>query len=187
MKPVTRIKEYFGEGPLRNRRIALFVGMLLLANYLMFCLHAGIVPFDVFPCITVQESRVEKTLYLPSYSGEGLLAEERLFPSFDDEGEYVRYLVDQVCRGSRMENTASLVPVPVHVRKVWFYPAQGSSRQCIIDVDPGIVPADATLVKGSEKLFLEALEKNITTHVNGVSSVSLLVAGIPGGTIWSDQ
>jgi hypothetical protein len=88
-----------------------------------------------------------------------------------------------VAEGSWFENTSSNVPVNLLVKKVWFIKTD-NGRVCLIDILPVVIEKDITIVPGSEKMFIEALEKTIKENIPDIQSVLLTEGGVPGKKFW---
>jgi len=103
----------------QNRTIVLVLSLVLVADYLMICLHTGRNPIDIFPSIPVLDMRDEITVYVPSPEGK-MLKETRLVDISDDEELYAKRLVHFVTSGSAFENTRIMTPIQGNVRKIWI-------------------------------------------------------------------
>ncbi len=163
----------------KNRFLVLFISLLLIFDYLVFCLHAGKNIFDIFPSFPVLDSREERIIYLPDTDGKTIFEERRKIEITDDNDELVRLLFKIVVKGSLFENTAMAAPLDTYVRKVWF-----CGDQCVIDVGLSTLPDTFNVLPGSEENFRRALEKTITENIPSVKTVLLLERGIPNKNLW---
>jgi len=57
-------------------------------------------------------------------------------------------------------------------------------RICVIDLSPVILEKEINVVKGSEQMFRESLEKTITENIPGIKKVILLEKGVPFKKLW---
>ena len=60
----------------------------------------------------------------------------------------------------------------------------GEGKVCVIDLSPATLEKDMNVVKGSEQMFKESLEKTITENVPGIKKVILLEKGVPFRKLW---
>lgn len=169
----------------RTRRIILMFAFLFFLDYLMYCLHTDKNIVDIFPEITPLEQGKTVRVYLPDLDGVTIIAERRSIPKYDSDEKTARVLFEMVVKGSVFDNTSMAAPSGLLLRKVWIYgkPA-GKSRTCIFDLEPVELGAKTPVVKNSEALFKQALEKTVTENIPSVKTVMLLEKGVPGTPIW---
>ena len=87
--------------------------------------------------------------------------------------------------GSQFENTMLNVPARFIIKKIWIVDSEnGGGKTCLIDLMPVIIDKDVVVVKGSEQMFREALEKTIIETVPGINRVILLEKGVPDKKLW---
>ncbi len=163
----------------RYRKILLFVSVLCIIDYLAFSYLAHNNVFDIFPSIPVIDTRDQVNVYLPDLQTDRMLKETRLIKRSDDMSVQVRQLVKTVARGSKYENTSVIVPVDLHIRKVWL---EGDS--CIIDFELSRIAGNSPVIDGSEKAFLTAVNKTISENIKSITRVVFLENGIPGKRMW---
>jgi hypothetical protein len=163
----------------RNRFLVLFITLLFLFDYLVFCYHTEKNPFNIFPSIPILEDKKLINVYLPYLDGQSILKESRRVSVIDNDQGFVRLLFKIVVKGSYYENTAAVVPVDIVIRGVWIY--EGS---CIIDLALAAVVDNVEVIPGSESTFRRALEKTITENIPTIERVIILERGIPGKNIW---
>jgi hypothetical protein len=97
----------------------------------------------------------------------------------------VKKLFSLVAAGSYYENNALNVPVKYTIKKVWITGTEsGDGRICAIDLMPAILGKDIKVVKNSEVLFRESLEKTIVENVPGIKKVIVLEKGVPFRKLW---
>jgi hypothetical protein len=163
----------------RNRFLVLFITLLFLFDYLVFCYHTEKNPFNIFPSIPILEDKKLINVYLPYLDGQSILKESRRVSVIDNDQGFVRLLFKIVVKGSYYENTAAVVPVDIGIRGIWIY--EGS---CIIDLALAAVVDNVAVIPGSENTFRRALEKTITENIPSIERVIILERGIPGKNIW---
>ena len=163
----------------RYRQLLLFVSILCIIDYLAFSYMADNNVFDIFPSIPVIDTRDEINVYLPDLQPERIMKETRLIKRSNDISVQVRQLVKIVARGSKYENTSIIVPVDIHIRKVWL---EGDT--CIIDFELSSITGNSPVIDGSEKAFLTAVNKTISENIESISRVVFLESGIPGKRMW---
>jgi len=178
---VTRLKErYEAMGSIeKTRTLVLVISLLLIMDYLFFCYHTGKNVFDVFPSIPVLDSREEINVFLPDDTAQNIISEKRRILIQDDPNEFARSLFNIVVKGSRFENTSNIVPIRMHIRKVWIF-----ENNCYIDVSHARLKENVKVIEGSEDSFRKALEKTITTNIPSIKHVTMLVSGIPDMRMW---
>lgn len=169
----------------RNRIVLLALSSLFMLDYIMFSYHIDKNIFDIFPSIPVLESKKTVNIYIPSEGCKEIVAEKReIYSGLEDES-LVRRLFDLVADGSYFENTSENVPVNFLIKKIWMVNAEnGDGKICIIDLSPVIVEKDINIVKGSENMFKESLEKTINENIPGIKKVILLEKGVPFRRLW---
>jgi len=165
----------------KTRYIILILGLLFLADYLMFCGLTQKNVFDIIPSIPKLLEKKKGVVYLVSIDAKQIITEERNIPKFNNKDSFVKHLFKIVVYGSRFDNTSQIVPLKMFVRKVWFHKA-GNKMHCYIDVDPGDITSD--IIPNSEKQFMVALNKTIKKNIPEITSVSLLDKGIPVAALW---
>lgn len=177
------LETFEGENKKEKQRVILvFIGTLVLVNYLLFCLHSEKNVFNIFPSFPVLDSKKEVTVYFSDLKALKMLKEKRMIPSFNSNELYAKYLFNLVVKGSHFENTSMLVPIKLFVRKVWI--DTKSTNTCIFDVEPIILPDKFTFIKGSEKIFKNALQKTISENISGIQKIIILEKGIPHRGLW---
>ncbi|HQO02217.1 MAG TPA: GerMN domain-containing protein [Spirochaetota bacterium] len=178
---VTRLKErYDAMGRTeRTRTLVLGISLMLILNYLLFCYHTDKNIFDIFPSIPVLDSRQEIQVYLPDDTAQKIISEKRRILINDDQIDYVRTLFNIVVKGSQFENTSNVVPIAIHIRKVWIW-----ESNCYIDISHARLKENAKSIEGSEAAFKKALEKTITANIPSIKHVTMLVSGIPDMRMW---
>ena len=158
----------------------LFVSILCIVDYLAFSYLSDNNVFDIFPSIPVIDTREEIYVYLPDLHQAGeLLKETRLIKRSNDVDVQVRQLVKLVAHGSKYENTSIIVPVDLHIRKIWV-----EGETCIVDFELSRISDNSPVIDGSEKAFLTAVNKTISENIENVSHVVFLDGGIPGKRMW---
>ena len=172
----------------RRRVLIIALSLLLVTDYLMFCLHIEKNIFDIFPSIPLLDEKRTVTVYLPTIEGNSFLEEKIDIPIFDTSEEIAKYLFDKVKSGSQKENTRMIVPNQINVREIWMAKNELSTGSntytCIIDVDSNILLEKSIVIKGSEENFRKALSKTIISVIPTVKSVVLLEKGIPDKQLW---
>lgn len=169
----------------RNRILILALSALFVLDYMMLSYHIDKNIFDIFPNIPVLESRKTVNIYIPSEGCKEILSEKREIYSGLEEESLVRRLFDLVADGSYFENTSENVPVNFLIKKVWLVDGEnGEGKVCVIDLSPATLEKDMNVVKGSEQMFKESLEKTITENIPGIKKVVLLEKGVPFRKLW---
>ena len=169
----------------RNRILLLALSALFVLDYMMLSYHIDKNIFDIFPSIPVLENRKTINIYIPSEGCKEILAEKReIYSNLEDES-LVRRLFDLVADGSYFENTSENVPVDFLIKKIWLVDGEnGEGKICVIDLSPATLEKDMNVVKGSEQMFKESLEKTITENLPGIKKVILLEKGVPNRKLW---
>ncbi len=166
------------------RLMALVVAGVFLLNYAMYSYHTDKNVLDIFPSLPLLEKTKEVTVYLPALDGKSILTEKRSVPVFDSDENYAYHLFKTVEDGSIYDNTSLMVPVEIFIKKVWFNKSKGTGIDCVFDVETPFQEPDAAVIKGSEVLFMKALEKTIRTNIPSVKRVYVLENGVPGKPLW---
>lgn len=183
----TEIKENYNSKDKKEKtRIAvLALSSLLFLDYVMFSYSVESSIFDIFPSIPVIEDKIEINIYIPSEGAAEIINEKREIHSNLEEEVLVKKLFSLVAAGSYYENTALNVPVKYTIKKIWITDMEsGDGRICAIDLMPAILGKDIAVVKNSETLFRESLEKTILENVTGIKKVMLLEKGVPFRKLW---
>ncbi|HNX23391.1 MAG TPA: GerMN domain-containing protein [Spirochaetota bacterium] len=169
----------------KNRILILALSALFVLDYMMLSYHIDKNIFDIFPSIPVLEDKKTVNIYIPSEGCKEILAEKReIYSDLEDES-LVRRLFDLVADGSYFENTSENVPVNFLIKKIWLVDGEsGEGKVCVIDLSPAILEKDMNVVKGSEQMFKESLEKTITENIPGIKKVILLEKGVPFRKLW---
>lgn len=169
----------------RNRIAILFFSSIMFFNYLMFSYHIESNIFDIFPSIPVIEDRVTINIYIPSEGAAEIISEERVIHEGLPDEILVKKLFSLVAAGSFYENTALNVPAKYTIKRIWITEVDsGRGKICAIDIMPEMLGSDITVVKGSEKLFRESLEKTIIENIPGITDVIILENGVPFRRLW---
>jgi hypothetical protein len=169
----------------RNRIVLLAISSLFILDYIMFSYHVNKNIFDIFPSIPVLEQKKKVNIYIPSEGCKEIISEKRQVYSNLENENLIRRLFDLVARGSYYENTSENVPVNFLIKMIWLVNDEtGSGKICIIDLSPVILDKDITVVKGSEQMFRESLEKTIVENIPGIKKVMILEKGIPYKKLW---
>ena len=168
-----------------NRIYILTAASLFLFIYIMFSYHIDKNIFNIFPSIPLLENKKTINIYIPSEGCKEILTEEReIYSKLEDES-LIERLFKLVCDGSYFENTAENVPVDFLIKKIWIIDREnGDGKVCVIDLSPIILDKDIHVVKGSEQMFKDALEKTITTNIPEIKRVILLEKGVPFRKLW---
>jgi hypothetical protein len=169
----------------RNRRLILVFAGIFIADYLMYCLHTSKNIVDIFPEIPSLAQEKKVSVYLPALDGTTIIRETRAIPVYDSEEKTAKLLFEIVVKGSIFDNTSMAVPAGLFVRKVWIHGSGAGNRKvCIIDLEPAELRPSAVVIKNSERLFLQAVEKTITGNIPTIKSVQVLEKGVPGMKLW---
>lgn len=169
----------------RRRIMLLSLSSLFFFCYLMICLLIDKNIFDIFPPVpAIKESR-RITIYIPSEGAAGIIAEQRKVYSDLEDDKLVHRLFYLVAAGSAFENTTSNVPARLIIKTIWIVDSEdGQGKTCLIDIMPVILDKDIIIVKGSEQMFRDALEKTVVENVPGIKKVILLEKGVPYRKLW---
>lgn len=168
-----------------NRVMFLSISGLCFFAYLMLCLLTGKNVFDIFPPVPALQENRKITIYIPSEGCTGIIQEQRRVFSDLEDDKLVHRIFYLVAAGSQYENTLSNVPAKFIIKKIWIVDSEdGDGKTCLIDLMPVIIEKDVVVVKGSEQIFREALEKTIAENVPGIKKVILLEKGVPCKKLW---
>ena len=169
----------------RNRIMLLSLSALSFVTYLMICLLIDKNILDIFPPLPVIETNRKITIYIPSDGAGEIIAEKRTVYSGLDDEKLVHRLFYLVATGSAFENTMSNVPADFLIKKIWIVPAEdGQGKVCLIDLMPVQLEKEIAVVKGSEQMFRDALERTITENIPDIKKVILLEKGVLGKSLW---
>jgi len=158
----------------RTRFLVLFISLVLIGDYLMFCYHTDKNIFNIFPPIPRLDTRSDISIYVPDKDARELMKESRKIQVPDGKDVYAGMLYRMVARGSIFDNTSHIVPVKTFVRHVWI-----GETECVIDIDFHAAKDRIESVPGSDLAFQKALEKTITENIPGISTVRVLLNGVP--------
>ena len=158
----------------RTRFLVLFISLVLIGDYLMFCYHTDKNIFNIFPPIPRLDTRSDISIYVPDKDARELMKEPRKIQVPDGKDVYAGMLYRMVTRGSIFDNTSHIVPVKTFVRHVWI-----GETDCVIDIDFHAAKDRIESVPGSDVAFRKALEKTITENIPGISTVRVLLNGVP--------
>lgn len=169
----------------KNRIILLALSFLFILDYMMVSYHIDKNIFDIFPSIPVLADRKTVNIYIPSEGCREILMEKReIYSDLEDES-LVQRLFNLVADGSYFENTSENVPVNFLIKKIWIVNNEnGDGRICVIDLSLAALEKDINIVKGSEQMFKESIEKTIIENVHGVKKVIILEKGVPFRKLW---
>ena len=169
----------------RNRVMLLSVSGLCLFGYLMICMLTDKNVFNIFPPVPAIKETKKINIYIPSESCTEIIQEERRVFSDLKDDKLVHRIFYLVAAGSRFENTMSNVPAKFIIKKIWIVDSEeGDGKTCLIDLMPVIIEKEIVVVKGSEQMFRDALEKTIIENVPGIKKVILLEKGVPYKKLW---
>ena len=163
----------------RNRFLMISLSLLLLLDYLLFCYISNRNPLMILPSLPLLEDKKTINIYIPDIDGKSIIKESRNISIPEDNEGYAKLLVNKIIKGSNIENTSISVPVELFIRKIWFY-----KNTCIIDIIPSMHNKETKIIPGSEKIFIESLEKTITENIPSVKKITVLERGIPGRSLW---
>ena len=163
----------------RNRFLMISISLLILLDYLLFCFISNRNPLMVLPSIPIIENKKTVNVYVPDTDGKNIIKELRSISIPENTEGYARLLIEKVIKGSNIENTSIAVPVELFIRKIWF-----NNETCIIDFIPSIQDKETNIIQGSEKVFVESIEKTITGNIPSVKKIAILDNGIPGRNLW---
>jgi hypothetical protein len=169
----------------KTRIVVLALSSLLFLDYVMFSYHVESSIFDIFPSIPVIEDKVSINIYMPSEGASEIISESREIYNNLEEEVLVKKLFSLVAAGSFYENTALNVPIKYTIKKIWITNLDsGEGKLCAIDLMPEILDKDISVVKNSEALFRESLEKTILENVPEIKKVMVLEKGVPYRKLW---
>ncbi len=158
----------------RTRFLVLFISLVLIGDYLMFCYHTDKNIFNIFPPIPRLDTRSDISIYVPDKDAKELMKESRKIQIPERKDVYAGMLYRMVARGSMFDNTSHIVPVKTFVRHVWI-----GETDCVIDIDFHAAKDGFDSVPGSDIAFQKALEKTIAENMPGISTVRVLLNGVP--------
>lgn len=168
-----------------NRVMFLSISGLCFFAYLMLCLLTEKNVLDIFPPVPAIKENRKINIYIPSEGCTGIIQEQRRVFSDLENDKLVHRIFYLVAAGSQYENTMSNVPAKFIIKKIWIIDNEsGDGKICLIDLMPVILEKEIVVVKGSEQMFREALEKTIIENVPGIKKVILLEKGVPGKILW---
>lgn len=180
--PVRRIRAElvdYPKGKERNRRLIVFFAALCVFDYMAYSYHTDKNLFDIFPPIPSLGSQMRAPVFFPSLDGSTIVQEMRMIPRFEEEENTARCLFETVVEGRRFANTAAAVPVEMILRNVWIRRGpKGAPSVCVFDIEPVMVAPGAEVIKNSEALFRQALEKTVRRNIPGVERVLVLEKGV---------
>lgn len=184
-KRYNSVKEgYYSKNKKERTRIAILaLSSILFFDYLFFSYQVESSIFNIFPSIPVIENKIKINIYMPSEGAVEIISEEREIHGNLEEEVLVKKLFSLVAAGSFYENTALNVPVRYTIKKIWIA-EDVEGKLCAIDIMPAMLQRDITVVKNSETLFMESLEKTIVENVPGIKKVMVLEKGIPFRRLW---
>ncbi|MCX7678765.1 MAG: hypothetical protein N2316_06055 [Spirochaetes bacterium] len=157
----------------RSRFLVLFISLILLIDYGMFCYLTDKNVFNIFPTIPCLDSRRDIYIYLPDREAKSILKEKRKVLISQEKEVLATMLYHEVVRGSIFDNTAAVVPIKTFVRRAWVY-----GDTCVIDIDFEIAKTNISPLEGSFEAFSVALEKTLRENIPGVQKAYLLINGI---------
>ncbi|MCL1864468.1 MAG: GerMN domain-containing protein [Spirochaetes bacterium] len=168
-----------------NRIYILVTASIFLFIYIMFSYHIDKNIFNIFPSIPLLEDKTTINIYIPSEGCKEILTEKReIYSKLKDES-LIKRLFELVCAGSYFENTSENVPVDFLIKTIWIADEKnGEGKICVIDLSPIMLDKDIVVVKGSEQMFKDALEKTITSNMPEIKKVILLEKGVPFRKLW---
>lgn len=168
-----------------NRMLILGLSTVFILDYIMISYHIDKNIFNIFPSIPAIESKSGINIFIPSEGCREIISEKREINTDVDDEVLVKKLVALVAEGSYFENTSSNVPVKLLVKKIWLSEDEnGGGRVCLVDISPVILERDIPIIKGSEQMFRDALEKTVKENIPGITRVILLEKGVPGRKLW---
>ncbi len=178
-------KEYKSGKAGKQRVLIVAVSLVFVMDYMMFSYHTASSVFDIFPSIPALDNKKIVDIYIPSEGAEKIISEKReVNPELSGENLAKKFFA-LVAKGSFYDNTSSNVPVKLTVKKVWITDDEsGQGKVCLIDVMPVTLEKDSVVVKGSEKMFKDALEKTITSNMPDIKRVLILEKGVPLRKLW---
>ena len=179
---VRRVREELLDYPAgreRNRRLIILFAAIFIFDYAAYSYHTEKNVFDIFPSIPSLGSRRAVTVYLPSLDGATIDEETRTIPDFTDDEQTAKSLFESVVEGRLYENTSTVVPAELFLRKVWIRRDKGGRGVCVFDIEPVRLAPGASVIENSEALFRRALETTVRKNVPGIDSVLVLEKGAP--------
>lgn len=182
---INKIKEYRliirRDSRERNRLFLLIVSLMLILNYLLYCFHVEKNIFDIYPSFPVMDNREEITIFLPGVKGE-ILKETRLVELENSKEKIIEFIVAEIVRGSKYENTRMVVPIEFNIRKVWIH-----NSECYIDIRLEALNPETPVLPESESNFKKAVQKSITENFNDITTVNILENGISNRSLWENM
>lgn len=168
-----------------NRVMFLSVTGLCFFAYIMLCILTEKNVLNIFPPVPVIKENRIINVYMPSEKCTEIIREQRrVFSDLEDE-KLVHRIFYLVAAGSQYENTMSNVPARFIIKMIWIIDNEDcDGKTCLIDLMPVMIEKETAVVKGSEQMFREALEKTVVENVPGVKKVILLEKGVPGKRLW---
>jgi hypothetical protein len=158
----------------RNRFLVLFISLLLILDYFMFSYHINKNIFSIFPALPRIDFRSEINIYVPDKDAKNILKETRSVLVPREKEIYAGMLYRMIAKGSRFDNTSSIVPVKTYVRNVWI-----GEKRCVIDIDFESAKERIEPVENSETAFKKAVEMTIAENITGITQVHVLLNGVP--------
>ena len=168
----------------RNRIILLALSFLFVFDYVMVSYHIDKNIFNIFPSIPALDFKKTINIYIPSEGCKEIIAEKRKVYSGITEENLIHRLFDLVAEGSYYENTSENVPARFLIKKIWITDEDGDGKTCVIDLNPVILDKNINVIKGSEQMFRESLQKTIAENIPGIKKVMLLEKGVPFRKLW---
>lgn len=169
----------------RTRIVILVLSSILFFDYVLFSYQVESSIFNIFPSIPVIENKIKINIYIPSEGAAEIISEEREIHENLEEEVLVKKLFSLVAAGSFYENTALNVPARYTIKKIWLVETEDEEgKLCVIDIMPAMLEKDIKVVKNSETLFKESLEKTIVENVPGIKKVMVLEKGVPFRKLW---
>jgi len=169
----------------RKRILALVIGLFFIFDYFLFCALTDKNVFDIVPALPVFEEKKQIEIYLPSIDAKTLIKETREVPQFENDERYIAFLFQMILKGGLFENTSIIIPADLAVRKIWIRNGKDNNGSfCIIDIEPVTLKKGADIIKGSEDMFKQAVEKTIRENIKHIKRVFVLDRGIPNRRLW---
>ena len=168
----------------RNRIILLALSFLFVFDYIMFSYHIDKNVLDIFPSIPALDLKKTVNIYIPSEGCTEIISEKRKVHSGLSDENLIQRLFELVANGSIYENTSENVPVRFLIKKIWIVDEESNGKTCVIDLNPVILEKNIIVVRGSEQMFREAIQKTIAENIPGIKKVILLEKGVPFKKLW---
>ncbi len=176
--------EIVNKTPDGKRFLLLCISALLFADYLMVSVHVEKNIFDLFPEIPILDEKRDVSIFLPDPMNGGIIEEKHSIGKYETDEAKTVFLFNRVLRGSKYENTSSVVPADMVVRNVWIQKSGSEAGCCTIDLNVTRLKQGSVVIPGSEKLFREALHKTIAANITGVKKTMVLEHGNPAAVLW---